>query len=179
MKLPNPSVQIRYRIFPCLTNISSSLKGTFWLTLRQQSSTIGSMNIKIHTEVDVFDYMPINTIIHDRIQWKPCNYKSHYTQLCKVSHGYTEKVHTTKITSSGIHTWPKLHINKDLLNKLWSPKNITLQQIMTYLKKSFFYTGILFINSTLCHLFQGLAIASTYNLGVGPARELVSTSQFR
>ena len=59
MKLPNPSVKIRYRSFPCLTNISSWLKGTFWLRSRQQSSTIGSMNIKIHREVDVFDYMPI------------------------------------------------------------------------------------------------------------------------
>ena len=33
--------------------------------------------------------------------------------LCKFSHGYIERVHTTKITSSGIHTCPKLHINKD------------------------------------------------------------------
>ena len=53
-----------------------------------------------------------------------------------VSHGYIERGHRTKITSIGIHTWPKLHINKDLLNKLWSPKKITLQQIITYLTKS-------------------------------------------
>ena len=45
----------------------------------------------------------------------------------KVSHGYIERGHRTKIKSSGIHTWPKLHINKDMLNKIWSPKNIMLQ----------------------------------------------------
>ena len=59
MKLPNPSVKLRYRIFPCLTNISSWLKGTFWLRSIQRSSTTGSTNIKIHREVDVFDYIPI------------------------------------------------------------------------------------------------------------------------
>ena len=63
-----------------------------------------------------------------------------------VSHGYIERVHRTKITSSGIHTWPKLHINKYMLNKLWSPKNITLQQRITYLTKLFpilgFYSSI-------------------------------------
>ena len=57
MKLPKTSVKIRYRSSPCLTNISSWLKGTFWLRSRQQSSIIGSMNIKIHREADVFDYM--------------------------------------------------------------------------------------------------------------------------
>ena len=56
--------------------------------------------------------------------------------------GIFERVHTTKITSSGIHTWPKLHINKALLNKLWSPKNITLQQIITYLTKSLPILGL-------------------------------------
>ena len=63
-----------------------------------------------------------------------------------VSDGYIERGHRTKITSSGIHTWPKLHINRDLLNRLWSPKNIMLQQIITYLTKSFpilvFYSSI-------------------------------------
>ena len=58
MKLPNPSVKIRYRSFPCLTNISPWLKGTFWLRSRQWSSTIGSANIKIHREDYLFDYMP-------------------------------------------------------------------------------------------------------------------------
>ena len=57
-----------------------------------------------------------------------------------------EKGNRTKITSNGIHTWPKLHINKDMLNKLCSPKNITLQLIITYLTKSFpiigFYSSI-------------------------------------
>ena len=59
MKLPNPSVKIRYRSFPCLINVFTLVKGTFWLRSRQWSSTIGSTNIKIHREVDVFDYMTI------------------------------------------------------------------------------------------------------------------------
>ena len=87
-----------------------------------------------------------HTIIHDRIEWNTCNHKSNYTQLCKFSHGYIEKVHTTKIISSGIHTWPKLHKNKDMLNGLWSPKKFTLQQIITYLAKPLailgFYSSI-------------------------------------
>ena len=82
-----------------------------------------------------------HTIMHDKIQWKPCNHKSNYTQLCKFSHGYIEKVHTTKIISSGIHTCPKLHINKYLLNGIWSPKKITLQQIITYLLKALHILG--------------------------------------
>ena len=83
-----------------------------------------------------------HTIMHGRIQWKPCNHKIHYTQLCKVSHGYIERLHTTKITSSGNHTWPKLHINKDILNGRWSPEKITLQQIITYLTKSLHILGL-------------------------------------
>ena len=63
-----------------------------------------------------------------------------------VSHGYIERGHRTKITSSGIHTWPKLHINKYLLNGLWSPNKFMLQQIITYLSKPFpifgFYSSI-------------------------------------
>ena len=63
-----------------------------------------------------------------------------------VSHGYIESGHRSKITSSGIHTWPKLHINKDMLNRLWSPKTITLQHIITHLTKSLpilgFYSSI-------------------------------------
>ena len=62
--------------------------------------------------------------------------------MCLVSHWYIERVHTTKITSGGIHIWPKLHIKKDMLNELWSPKNITLQQIITYLTKSFPIPGL-------------------------------------
>ena len=54
----------------------------------------------------------------------------------KVSHGYIERGHITKIKSSGIHKWPKLNINKDILNRLWRPKNIRPQQIITYLTKS-------------------------------------------
>ena len=101
-----------------------------------------------------------HTIIHDRIKWKPCNHKSlktinyvelylpeHYTQICKVSHGYTERVHTTKITSSGIHTCPKLHINKDVKWPIES-KKFTLQQIITYIK-ILAYIGILFMNRTM------------------------------
>ena len=59
MKLPNPSVKIRYISFPCLTNISPWLKGTFWLRSRQRSSTLGSTNNKIHRKVDVLYYIPI------------------------------------------------------------------------------------------------------------------------
>ena len=66
----------------------------------------------------------------------------------KVSHGYIERGHRTKITSSGIHTWPKLNINKDLLNIPWSPKNITLQQIITYLTK---WLPILGFYSSITH----------------------------
>ena len=44
----------------------------------------------------------------------------------KVCHGYIEREHRTKITSIGIHTWPKLHINKDAEWTMESKKN-TLQ----------------------------------------------------
>ena len=120
----------------------------------------------------------LHIIIHDRIHWKPCNPKSHYTQICKVSHGYIERVHTTKITSSWIHTWPKLHINNDAKwtmeqKKIWATTNnyISLKIVS--------YIGILFINSTFYNHLYALALSSTYNLGVGPPRELVNTSQFR
>ena len=60
MKLPNASVKIRYRSSPCLNiNVFTWVKGTFWLMSRQKSSTIGYTNIKMHREVDVFDYMSI------------------------------------------------------------------------------------------------------------------------
>ena len=72
----------------------------------------------------------------------------------KVSHGYIERGHRTKVTSSGIHTWPKLHIKKDMLNRLWSPKNITLQQIMTYLTKSLSILGF----------YSSIAHYSTYSM---------------
>ena len=69
-----------------------------------------------------------------------------HNRTFKFSHGYRERGNRTKITSNGIHTWPKLHINKDMLNRLWSPKYIMLQQIITYLTKSLpilgFYSSI-------------------------------------
>ena len=48
MKLPNPSVKIRYRGFPCLINVFTWVNGTFLLRSRQRSLPIGSTNIRIH-----------------------------------------------------------------------------------------------------------------------------------
>ena len=98
MKLPNLSVKIRYISFPCLTNSFPWLKGTFWLRSRQWISIISSTNIKLHREVDVLITFQSHIIIHYRIQWKPWNPKIHYTQICKVSHGYIERGNRTKIT---------------------------------------------------------------------------------
>ena len=55
-------------------------------------------------------------------------------------------MHTTKITSSGIHTWPKLHIKKDAKWTLESKKNHTTTN--NYISiKILPYIGISSINS--------------------------------
>ena len=149
-------------------------EGYIWLMSRQGSSSIGSMNIKTQREVDVFYYM----LITYWIEWKPCNHKSHYTQIWKDSHGYIERVQTTKLTSSWIHTWPKLHINKHAKLTIESKKNSDTANNYISLKL-FACIGILFIHSTFYNLFYALAFSSTCNMGVGPARELVNTSEFR
>ena len=122
-------------------------KGYIWLRSRQGSLTIGSTNIKIHREVDVIYYMSITYWIEQ----KPCNHKSHYKQIWKVSHGYIERVQTTKITSSWIHTWPKLHINKHAKLTIESKKIQDTPNNYISLK-IFACIGILFIHSTFYNL---------------------------
>ena len=93
-----------------------------------------------------------HTNIHERIQWKPCNPKSHYTQICKVSHGYIERVHTTKITKWNPYmaqiTYKQRYAKWDLESK---KHHATTNNYIS--NKIVAYTRILFINSTLCCLF--------------------------